>query len=1497
MGSTGRATTRGQKAVLKVAGRWAATAMVTWGLSAGLAVPLHAEVVITDVVHGRVEVRPPQTQLDGRIRTDVVQSTARAIVHASDFNIAPNHVVNVIQPNASAWMLARVFGPATHIDGALNVTGSLILLNPNGVLIGPTGQVNVGGLFAASTLAMSNGNFLNGVYLFQDSGTNGFIRNAGTINAGVEGVYLFAPNVENAATGVITSANGHVTLGAGRTAFLSNRPDGRGFLAEVTAPAGEALNLGQLLADGGQVTMAGRVVNQGNLVQANSVVQRNGRIELVASERITLQAGSRTSSTGGEVGAHGGTVVARAADRDAGGTRVNGAVTVEAGAVVDVGPGAGGVAGEVWLGGTVTANGLVHRLIPNQVTLGDGQLLALASNLGRGEVNVLAMDDINVTVGTSAPLDLLAIPSGQTGTFHLQAGRNLTWTNSRFASEGVPWNIVARAGNDVTVNASEVSTAGGASIHLHAGRDLSLVDGNLTFARVHTANIGNEIRGGDISLTALRDVVAPSPFERYSDGISLPGIHVGLPGNLTIRAGQDLRGPASSNPAVRPRAFGFTLQGGIADVAAGRDIGSDTTPVNLIVGGVQDHVDGTSSVPAAAVNLNAGRSVYFSLAEDFGLRESGVLTANGTTRIDAGTMPRTPLTLVTSTDESTGLPIHILPTQLNLTARTGDVLIQQDRPTGAFANERRLLPSVFSARADQGNVTFVTGSSPLRFWPSIEGRIQIHAHQAIRGLGPLQTVPDQNSVLIFTGLPSDPAARWVRVSRSEALADPFLARWYRQWGDLSFVGGNPVSPLPPGLVGLPPASIREKPMILQRSTSPGIFTLYPGDIRSLVGGDVTEQTLGVALQTSAPNSVGRGMTIAMSTEEGDITSLQLNFLSPFLRQTTISSGGDIRSVLLNISTPQLPGDRPSAIVHAGGSIDLTRVPGFNTSGIRFFGNGIAEVRANGNLNLGDSFGIIHLLGNTRDAVAQRRQGGVLDIGIGGRIEMTQSQIATFNGAAIFIHGADGVRVADDAGRMIPGAVEVRTLLVDRDGAMVLALPNESGTAVPIQAYRTVLPVSQTTEQNVFTAQDVSNGRVELVWKPLFVEQTGQLFLVGGERVRQGDQIVFQEKVVSVDLNPARAADGAPILADGRPALVDGRIVLEVGGQRVSVVTPVGGRVNIGGTVATRNAEQTGIVTLRGGDITILSTGDVDVNRSRVGTFDTGNILIKSTSGTINAGSGSRNERSLFVIDDGDGNSTLATVPGSGIFTWERDDPDMTTLPFPKFDTPAMEALKANIAKRRFLGRDTSDLEAQFNRLARARTVEYDRIFEEFIAAPFGPGSRPLQLGDVSLIAARNIDVPSAGIRGRRINLEAGESLNLLGGSIIGKTTFTASTVTGSIGSFAGAAAGSVGGASVSAAGGAGGSSVGGLSGVTSTVSATSAATSTTSSTAAKSVEQVQQTAEESAGTVAAAGPAGAGDGRQVASADTDKSKKSQMTRSIRMGRGVVIQVDVKPAAQ
>jgi filamentous hemagglutinin family protein len=1393
--------------------------------------------------------------------TEIAQSTARAIVRASDFNIAPNHIVNITQP-VGGWMLARVFGPATQIDGALNATGSFILLNPNGVFIGPTGQVSVGGMFAASTLNLSDSNFLNGMYLFQNSGTNGVIRNAGTINAGIEGVYLFAPNVENAATGIITSTNGHVSLGAGSTAFLSNRPDGRGFLSQVTAPVGEALNLGQLFADGGQVTMAGRVVNQGNLVQANSVVQRNGRIELVASEQVTMRAGSRTISTGGEAGAHGGTVIATAATRDASGTRTGGSVQVESGATIDVTPGAGGVAGEVWLGGlngtSVTPNGTIlgttHRLIPDRFDLSDAELLSLAPGASRGEINVLAMDDIDVT--TSTPLDFLGLPFGQAGTFYLNAGRNLTFTNSEFQSMGARWNILGRAGRDLTITAGQVSTAGGGSIHLHAGNDLALVDGPNGFASVNTASVG-----GDISLSAVNDVVIPSPFERYSNSRSslsgLPGVHVGLPGNLTIRAGNDVRGPVSTRNQRGP---GFTLQGGTADVAAGRDIGTELAPVNLILGGRIDNGDGTFTVPRNTANLNAGRSIFFSLAEDFGLRESGFLSANSS---------------------------------LNLTARTGNILIEPGRPTGEFAAARRLFPANFSATADEGSIILVTDTRELSFWPSPTGSIRLSARQEIKGQGPLQQLIVQDSVLIYTGTPGDPAARWVRVNEAVALADPNLRPWLQRWGDLSFQGSSDNVPNVPGfsfiLAGFPPMDLRVKPTVLGRAGIPAVLKLNEGTVETYLGQDVQQFQIDQALRTAFTSTAPPAATISLSTQAGDISGLLLTFLSPYLRQTTISSGGDIRGILATgISLPQLANGEAAARIHAAGSIELRRTPGFTTSGITFVGNGNAEVRANRNIDLGDSIGIVHRIGLTPATINQRQQGGLLDIGAGGNVEMTQSQMATLNGGSIFIHGADGVRIVDATGRPIPGAVETRALLIDQSGRLILALPDQNGTAVPIQAYKTALAPDQA---SLFTAQDVTNGQVELVWKPLFVEQTGQLFLIGGQRVHQGDQIVFQQKVVLVDRNPVRDANGAVLLVDGRPALVDGRLMLNIGGQTVSVVTPVGGKVNVGGTVAGGNAEQTGIVTLRGGSIRILSTGDVDVNRSRIGTFDSGNILIKSTAGTINAGSGSKDERAQFVINNGDGTSTTATVPGSGIFTWERDDPDFSTLPFPAFNTPQMNALFARITKRRFLGRDATDLVAEFDRLTEIRKVEYDRIFEEFIQAPFGPGSRPLQLGDISLIAARNIDVPQAGIRGRRINLEAGDALNLLGGAIIGKATFSASSVSGSLGAFAGAAAGSVGGASVSAAGGAGGGSVGGLSGATSTVSATSASTSTTSSTAAKAVEQVQQTASESTGSPAS------NSGKQVASKDGEKDKKSQMARSVQMKRGVIIQVDVKPQAQ
>jgi hypothetical protein len=320
-------------------------------------------------------------------------------------------------------------------------------------------------------------------------------------------------------------------------------------------------------------------------------------------------------------------------------------------------------------------------------------------------------------------------------------------------------------------------------------------------------------------------------------------------------------------------------------------------------------------------------------------------------------------------------------------------------------------------------------------------------------------------------------------------------------------------------------------------------------------------------------------------------------------------------------------------------------------------------------------------------------------------------------------------------------------------------------------------------------------------------------------------------------------------------------------------------------------------------IRIQAEKDVNVNTSRVATFSGGDIQIVSRSGSINAGSGGKNEQQQFPLDipllDASGRPILNVdgtpkterknflVPGSGIFTYHPQDPQV--LNFPKFDTPAITAIKNEIAKQRFLGRDTTKLERQADALIAARTPEFDLIFEDFITKNPAKNGQPLELGDVYLKAGLDILIPPAGIRGKRVDLVAGRTLDFQGGEVQGKVTFKAQRLTGDVkvaGTFAGSSAG---GGAVSIANSGGGGSVGGLSGVTGTVAATSSSTSASVSSAQKATESVQDAA-------AAATQQANAQAQQVAKQADGQGDSKKKSVAIRNSRGVVIQVDVKPQA-
>ncbi|HXF66978.1 MAG TPA: filamentous hemagglutinin N-terminal domain-containing protein, partial [Burkholderiales bacterium] len=250
----------------------------------------HANPTGPQVVHGRASFSTVGNTL-------TIANTPGTVINWQSFSIASQEITRFLQQSAASAVLNRVItATPSAILGALQSNGRVFLINPAGITIGAGARIDTAG-FVASSLNLSDADFLAGRYRFTETPGAAPVINQGTITTSAGGmVYLVGSSVEN--HGIIRTPQGEILLAAGKSIELvdAGTPEIR---VQITAPDNQALNLGQLIAEGGRIGMYAGLIRHGGVANANTaVVGENGKIVFKAVKDVTLEEGSLASASG-----------------------------------------------------------------------------------------------------------------------------------------------------------------------------------------------------------------------------------------------------------------------------------------------------------------------------------------------------------------------------------------------------------------------------------------------------------------------------------------------------------------------------------------------------------------------------------------------------------------------------------------------------------------------------------------------------------------------------------------------------------------------------------------------------------------------------------------------------------------------------------------------------------------------------------------------------------------------------------------------------------------------------------------------------------------------------------------------------------------------------------------------------------------------------------------------------------------------------------------------
>ncbi len=557
------------------------------------------------------------------------QSSDRTLIDWASFNIGKGEVTHFYQPGANSIAVNRVVNSTqlSALDGSLIANGRIVVINPNGVLIGPNGRINTAG-FVATTADMSNDALSKKELVFNRPGNpDAIVENQGHITVAETGLAaLVAPTVRN--SGVIEGNK--VQLAAADTFAVDFSGDGLlSFAVASSEGSGHrtltAENSGSIIADGGKVLMTAAtasdvvssVINDSGYIQARGLKNVNGEVVLTGQGADVQVSGKIDAS-----GTTGGGAVKIGGDSRGQGTLATAMnVTITKDAVIKAD------ATENGNGGSVIA-------WSENATVAQGQLSARGGAQG-GNGGTVETSSQNVIYVEGAIVDALA-PSGATGSWLLDPD------TINISATGVAWNSSLPATGTstigvATINASSSNVVLWANKTLNIGADINMTHPTASLflvAGVSGSNITGTINGISTSLRAgTGTITLNNNYVRTVGGsvtflagnniainhgtFYLKGLGSSLGGNLNLIAGS----VSINNTSIYVRGGNVTIKGIAAGCACDRTSGDVST--NSVI------IDTTSPLVSSVGGIRLIENGSTLAFNNFGNSNTFVHNANG----------------------------------------------------------------------------------------------------------------------------------------------------------------------------------------------------------------------------------------------------------------------------------------------------------------------------------------------------------------------------------------------------------------------------------------------------------------------------------------------------------------------------------------------------------------------------------------------------------------------------------------------------------------------------------------------------------------------------------------------------------------------------------------------------------------------------------------------------------------------------------------------------